>query len=83
MSAVNYGRKIGTFEVDTVLCAYVLDVRFSVSEEQFAVLVPSVPGQSVVPGNYETFELFRGPVLAAVMPMDSTMAVPTAPGNVS
>lgn len=66
MSAMNYGKKIGTFSVGTVLCEYVLDVRFSVSEEQFAVLVPSVPGQSVVPGNHDTFEVFRGPVLAAV-----------------
>jgi hypothetical protein len=66
MSSINYGRKIGVFEVATVLYEYVLDVRFSVSDEQFAVLVPSAPGQAVVSGQHSTFEVCRGPVLAAV-----------------
>jgi hypothetical protein len=66
VSSVNYGRKIGVFEVATVLYEYVLDVRFSVSDEQFAVLAPSVPGQPVVPASFETFEVFRGPALASV-----------------
>ena len=62
----DFGRKVGVFNVETVLARYALDVRLSITSSEFTILVPHTPGAKAKPNESSGYEVFRATSLDEV-----------------